>query len=556
MVSSFVHSMNNGSWKLFINSLLPLPTQTKKTTPIQSMLRIATLAKKAACALITLPVVVLTSCVAAAETTIRATWNHFHPSSKKASEDFSVVVNDSREWDNLGNILESLLRSPPGATNEDFLFGAASCTYQDSGSENCPFSQWASWEKNTLPPENRSGRSANFFQLYQTDPMQIIHRLQQLGVNSYRLSIEWSLIEPTQGEFNADALSVYVRFCQQLRSHGIIPMITLHHFSEPSWFHTMGSFEHPENIEHFVNFSEYVYNALTQDYQGTPLVQYFCTINEPAIEAFSRFVRGAYSPGITLNFHRAAMFLKGALKAHFTVYARLKALSQHPHLTKIGFCHQYLRFIPTNILVYPAAKYLTDLVNNATLNVFKTNVFSVQVPFLCNVVETFDPQEMGTDFVGVQNYTAPALGLRGSITTHTKEAMTTMPFREAPAELYHAIVETHKATRKPIIVTENGISTHDPKQRERYMTRALFALRQAERHLKPGAILGYNLWSLTDNFEWDLGMRPQAFGAFALTKINDQWEIDSLPKRGMESFTRVIAARKAAIAHQPTVEVA
>ena len=206
-------------------------------------------------------------------------------------EHFSSVLQDPRQWEKLGDIESQITL---GHGNPNFQFGTATCTYQDSGKKRCPDSQWAPWEEKKVPEANQSGQSGNFFELYKTKEGrdQITNALEKLGVNSYRFSIEWSHIEPKEGQWNEVNLQVYINLCKHLRDRGIMPMITLHHFSEPNDFHLKGSFENEENIERFIRFAEKVIPPLTASYKGKPLVEHFCTINEPAIEAFCRFIRG------------------------------------------------------------------------------------------------------------------------------------------------------------------------------------------------------------------------------------------------------------------------
>ena len=487
------------------------------------------------------PFAICTSVLSLMEKTTLISVNYFRKAPKKEICNFQDVVKDSSRWKHLGDIHEALENSPPASDDSKFLWGTASCTYQDSGYENCPDSQWHSWEKKNLPVNNQSKKSVDLFQIYQDDPMFIVDQLKKLGVNSYRTSIEWSQIEPKQGEFNPEALKVYTDFFECLKDHGIEPMVTLHHFSEPKWFHDQGSFEKEKNIEHFVDFAAYVYPELTKNYKGEPLVKWICTINEPSIEGFSRYVRGAYSPGIMWNFARAGAFIQGALKAHFAVYKKLKKLNDNPEI-KVGFTHQYLKFQPGNPLVIPATRYLTALINDTVLNVFKHHKFSLQVPLLCNQQTSFDKEDVKADFIGVQFYTRPIISLTGSITQNKEEQMTQMPFREDPAGLYEAIVDTYRATNTPVIVTENGVSTHSDEQRDRYMARALYSLKQAQQDLPAGAVQGYYQWSLVDNLEWDLGMEPQAFGAFKAVKTPEGIKMADQPKPGMSVYQKVLAA--------------
>lgn len=444
-------------------------------------------------------------------------------------KDFSIVLEDSRLWNKIDHIRD---RTILGKDNPNFLFGTATCTYQDSGSVNCPNSQWADWEKHCLPENNRSGKSADLFTRYSTSAgrREIIDRLKKIGANSYRFSLEWSHIEPHQGAIDYQKLKIYVDFCKELRWNGITPMVTLHHFSEPKWFHELGSFEKEENIEHFIHFAVKVFPYITQSYWGRPLVEHICTINEPGIEAFSRYVRGAFSPGYRMRFERAGKFLLNALKAHTVAYKRFKQIK--PRI-QIGAVHQYLKFIPTNPLLFPVARYLNRLINDASLRFFKEGVFELKIPFLCNIEERdFEPK---ADFVGLQYYTRPVIGLTGS--TSFYEPMTQMPFREDPEGLYEAIINTHRAYKAPVIITENGISTHDSKQRSRYMERALYAAGEAAKVIGLDNLLGYYDWSFCNNSEWDMGMHPQAFGAygFPLGSLSES------PKEGMEPFREAAA---------------
>ncbi len=400
---SCVTSLNDRIWADIEDRCSPLPAESKNWKIIHLLPLIAEL-----------PLGVATNILQAVNKIVAylasfSPWPAF-PDPKK---DFSSVLEDSRQWSRLGDIEDQITL---GHENPEFLFGTATCTLQDSFNE-CPDSQWAEWTKKKVPEDNRPKEGGGLFSLYQTEAgrKQITDSLHKLGVNSYRFSIPWSKIQPKEGEWDQESLRVCVEFCKHLRNEGITPMVTLHHFSEPLWFHEKGSFEKEENIDSFLFFAEKAFDALTVDYRGKPLVDHFCTINEPAVEAFSRFVRGAFSPGLFFNFKRAAQFLKGALKAHCIVYDKLKAKAPD---VKIGIVHQYLKMIPSNPLLFPVTHYLNRLVNDVSLDFFRTGKFSFKMPFVCNVTGAMPNPK--TDFVGVQYYSRPLLVSRVRLVTMSR----------------------------------------------------------------------------------------------------------------------------------------
>jgi len=403
------------------------------------------------------------------------------------AEGFAAVAECSKLWD---DIHVQDVELPP-------LFGAASSEYQYSGIENCPNNQWAQWERENLPIDQRSGKACDLW----NRPEEMVQIIKNIGLNTFRFSVEWSKIEPQEGVVDELALAHYVYFCKLLRNAGIEPMVTLHHFTDPLWFTEKGGFEKEENIEAFVQFSRRVFEKLA------PYVDLWCTINEPTVVAFSGYILGHFPPNKT-DIGLSAEVLKNLLKAHCDVYRALKPLKEE---AQIGLVHQALRFVPYhswNPIEVLAADYLTRMTHDVVMEFLSSGKFHYRIPFFANVF--FEEREIQqvNDFIGVNCYARPLLqqvfGWNVMESSHyPNERMTEMQFREDPAAIYAALIEMHEKTGKPLYVTETGISTQDETQYERFMQRTLYAISQA---ISEGAdVQGIYVWSLMKNFEWNLG---------------------------------------------------
>ena len=116
---------------------------------------------------------------------------------------------------------------------ESFTWGVATASHQIEGNN---VNNWTEFEER----ENKelSGLACDHWNLWQQDHKLLV----ELGVDSYRFSIEWSRIEPNEGDWNEDAIKVYSDMIDSLIAKGIEPMITLHHFSHPVWFEEKGGF--------------------------------------------------------------------------------------------------------------------------------------------------------------------------------------------------------------------------------------------------------------------------------------------------------------------------
>ena len=194
--------------------------------------------------------------------------------------------NPELRW-NWKNIDLTTMRFP-----NSFFWGTATASHQVEGkSKN---NNWFLWENN-LDENNQprikdnqiAGIACDHWNKYKED----IKLIKKLGVTHYRLSLEWSKIEPEKNKFNEDAISHYSNFIDALINEKITPVITLHHFTNPIWFENIGAFENEENIKHFITFSKKVFSLFSSR------VNMWCTINEPEVYSVMGYFAGIFPPG-------------------------------------------------------------------------------------------------------------------------------------------------------------------------------------------------------------------------------------------------------------------
>jgi len=168
----------------------------------------------------------------------------------------------------------------------NMLMGAASAATQIEGGG---FSHtWSDWyKKGHITDGSNPARANDHLNRWKED----IDLMSDMGISIYRLSIEWARIEPAKGSYDEDAVLWYRRLLEYMKSKGIAPLLTLHHFTNPLWFEAMGGFAQPDNIGIFLGFVEFVIRRFSD------LANEFVTINEPNVFAVMGYHSGIFPPG-------------------------------------------------------------------------------------------------------------------------------------------------------------------------------------------------------------------------------------------------------------------
>ena len=358
-----------------------------------------------------------------------------------------------------------------------FVWGTATAAHQIEGG-NVNNDWWAMEHDPASGCVEVSGDACDSFNRYPED----IALVAGLGFSSYRFSLEWSRIEPEEGEFSRAALDHYRRMAATCHEHDVMPVVTFHHFTHPRWLADSGTWEAPEAPDRFARFCERV-TAHFGD-----LIGMACTFNEPNVVATMGWRHGIFPPRVRDRARRLAV--NDAL-----VVAHRKAVDAIR--SGRGDAPVGLTLSMTDYQLQPGGEEWLDRIRRPSEDVF---------------LEATG----GDDFIGVQTYTRARVGPDGSLGGEDGVPTTQMGYEFWPEALEGTIRRATEMTGGvPVYVTENGIGTDDDRSRIEYVGRALVALKRC---LDDGIdVRGYFYWSLLDNFEWVLGYGP-TFGMVAVDR--------------------------------------
>ncbi len=423
---------------------------------------------------------------------------------------------------------------------KEFVWGAASAAHQVEGGHQS-INNFGWWEtqvdengKSPIVNGDKSGDAADHWNRLEEDTQLMV----DMNLDAYRFSVSWSKIMPAPGQVDQSALDHYITEVDMLLANGISPMVTLHHFTHPLWFERLGAFEKEENIKHFVDFAEVVYTAL-----GDKVTQW-CTINEPAVYMFDGYLTGHFPPG-KQDPALGSLVVENLMKAHVAVYNKIKSLPGGKN-ARIGLVKNMMQmdaYNQYNVLDH-LVKYLADSnYNQGILSLFQTDQFEMYMPTMVDRSTKIEGATKTLDFIGLNYYSHYAFNFTGDIEesletiAYPGEVMTDMDYGIYPEGIYRAIKRISQLN-VPIIITENGIADDKDDRRGDYIDRTLYAVSKA---IQDGYdVRGYYYWSLTDNFEWNLGY-GQRFGLYHLDFPTQKRHL----KEGSKVYRDVIRQAKA-----------
>ncbi len=360
---------------------------------------------------------------------------------------------------------------------EGFLWGAATSAHQiEGGNVNND-----SWQREHDPDSGyfeSSGDACDSLSRWSED----IELIATMGLGAYRFSLEWSRIEPAEGEFSNAAMAHYRRICAACREQDIVPVVTFHHFTIPSWFAALGGWEAADAPERFSRFVSRAGARLGD------LIGWACTINELNLIGVRSYDLGSSSPEVADSFARHLAINEAMVQAH---RLGVDALRSGPGDFPIGLTLSMDEMVaePGGESVLEAAREILE--------------------------DRFFRATEGDDFIGVQCYSRVHFGPEGQAPNEPGVPTTQMGYDYWPQGVEHCARRAAAMTGVPVLLTESGIATDDDAERITYLADVLRGVRRA---LDDGVdIRGYFVWSLLDNFEWSHGFRPK-FGLHSVDR--------------------------------------
>jgi beta-glucosidase len=398
---------------------------------------------------------------------------------------------------------------------EGFLWGTASAAHQVEGdNRNC---DW--WEYEQQPGRIANGDTSavacDHYHRYRED----FKLLRDLNQNAHRLSIEWSRIEPSEGEFDGRQIRHYRDVLGELREQGIQPMVTLHHFTSPLWFVRKGGWTDRESSRAFLPFVSRVADELGD------LVSMWCTINEPTIYAANGWISGEFPPSHQADLPTFYRVVSNMRRAHELAYSAIKRRCPD---APVGLSHHKFLFLPAtsrqrDLLAARTAQFTVDrwpVGPGQFRRVVEATSDYVGIAHYWAQMAAFDPGKPKDQFI--RRFNVPGAEL------------TDMGFSSDPVYMRQVLNEL-KALGKPVYITENGLASNDDARRVRYLVDILRSVRLA---IDDGVdVRGYFHWTNLDNFEWARGYGAR-FGLIAV----DRATLERTVKPSGRLYGRIAAA--------------
>ena len=351
--------------------------------------------------------------------------------------------------------------------------------------------------------------ACNHYHRYEED----VEWMAQLGVNAYRMGIEWSRLQAAPfAPLNQKELDHYVHLLDCLKSANITPMVVLHHFSNPPWITSAGGWVNPATVPAFVDYAAKLVSALKER------VHLWNTFNEPDTYASLTYLLGGFPPFHKWQFASYRKVIRHMAEAHVRASEAIRRASHGGRTPEIGIAKNWTYF--GALKKFALWDHLLARLSHHTFNRFVLTEF---LGGRRREASTF----LGVNYYGLARFKnlQPAVPAGGACPKQLGRmgVMCDDMFERHPDGLGVILRDFHRRYGLPLYITEHGAASSDESFRIRDLTAHLHQLHGA---LIGGAdVRGFFYWSLLDNFEWQFGYTKK----FGLVSVD--FDDASLPRR-------------------------
>lgn len=437
-----------------------------------------------------------------------------------------------------------------------FFFGVANAPYLCEGGYNTP-----EGPKNSLGHLEAdgiypiSGDTTSYWTTYEEH----ISLAASLGMTAYRTGVDWSRIQPTfaleEGptpDWDHAAVAVYVDMLCSVQRAGMMPIVTLHHFTHPAWLGRV-FWDRDDSAEVGAAFEVRVVEEINDGLvaRGFQPLSSLITFNELNLLPW-KVVVGKVDSLASAPVERFVTVYDNALHAHVLAYDGIRDLYQRRDwpLPEIGFgtyAQSPYEFdkLMIDIVRVRCAGVTRDAVPTF-LNEQRTawverldalarrqlsdNQYAFWRDEIAEVQQVIDGARFTRTLDAI--YASPTAQKLDFISANIYE-----PFRNARAagdparkplwwefaadgDIYRTMIHAYNDGNVdlPMYMGENTLSYRQPLgeaaeprpdgwNRERYLKTYLMEIVRCIAEGVP--IRGYLYWSLVDDFEWDSGFTPR-----------------------------------------------
>lgn len=411
--------------------------------------------------------------------------------------------------------------------SENFLWGAASAAHQVEGAYREDGKGPGIWdtmtqEKGHVAHGENGNEACDHYHRYKED----IALMKDIGLKSYRLSVSWPRVIPEgSGKVNQAGLDFYKNLIDEVIGAGMEPMVTLYHWNLPTALYEKGGWKNPEITDWFEEYTRVIAEA----FKGK--VKYWMTINEPQCFVGVGMQVGGLAPFEYNSPEELLQVSKNVLLAHGKAVRALREICSDG--IQIGYAPAADIVVPVDESEAEIEKARQDTFGCSPSNFTFSNVWWSDPMFLGRFPDIgwkgdgdklpqFTEEEwklvaQPLDFYGFNVYQAGGNPMPADPYAYDRYAYqgsprTSTDWNITPDVLYWGCRFFYERYGKPILITENGMAAydvvsldgkvHDPYRKD-FIHRYLLALKRAVDEGYP--VLGYQYWSIMDNYEWAQG---------------------------------------------------